>query len=128
MHCNTEASNYKQQTKDGKIVNEEMRLILERLFKTLERLGERNEQSSLNLDRAERIREADAVRTSRLEEHVTKLTQAVDGLADVVANTQVQIEALAVTEINTNNRIDRLADVVERFITVRGNNGNTGTP
>ncbi len=46
-------------------MNDEMRLVLEQLLKTLERLGERNERLSANLDRAERIREADAVRTNR---------------------------------------------------------------
>ncbi len=113
------------------MTDDEQQLMFERVLVALESLATRNASMAANLEQARRIQEADALRTTRLEESMIVMSQGVGVLAGVVSKTQTQvgdthtlIQELTAATKGTDERINNLVALVEHFIRIRGNGGN----
>ena len=89
----------------------------EEIERTMQFILEQQASTSAKLDRMADIQAADAVRIGRLEDVVTTLTTTVQNLVSVV---QTQSERMD----SSDDRVNRLAETVDRYIKARGDGGN----
>jgi hypothetical protein len=111
----------------------------EELQKTMQFIVEQQAQFTANFQRmeeafqkSENAREKDSARTTRLEESFQLLVQLAEShderlvaLAEAQLRTNEQIVAINERTAETDERLNALLAVVERYISSRGENGSS---
>ena len=102
----------------------------EELEKTMQFIVEQQAQFAANIQRIEEERERDSARTTRLEESFHLLVQLAGShderlvtLAEAQIRASEQIAAINERTGETDERLNALIAVVERYISSRGGNG-----
>jgi|SRR5215213_8717704 len=104
----------------------------EELEKTMQFIIEQQAQFAANFQRMEEAREKDSARVTRLEESFQLLVRLAEShderlvaLAEAQIRTNEQIAAINERTAETDERLNALIAVVERYISNRGVNGSS---